>query len=164
MSGYFFLLISCFVEISILNANSVDPDQMPHSAASDLGLHCLPMSLLWDARLKWVNLFTFPQAIKPQQTKNKDLFLPSNLVTLQTSILSIGPSYTGFFFFQNPGNYMGKVLIFTSWPSNYLPVVVPTLKLIPNHRLLYILALPYPRYDRVYDKYIFFFLYFSLKT
>ena len=22
-------------------ANSVDPDQMPHSAASDLGLHCL---------------------------------------------------------------------------------------------------------------------------
>ena len=28
---------------------------MPCSAASDLGLHCLPMSLLWDARLKWVN-------------------------------------------------------------------------------------------------------------
>ena len=25
------------------------------SMASDLGLHCLPMSLLWDARLKWVN-------------------------------------------------------------------------------------------------------------
>ena len=23
-------------------ANSVDPDQMPHSVASDLGLHCLP--------------------------------------------------------------------------------------------------------------------------
>ena len=21
-----------------------------------MGLHCLPMSLLWDARLKWVNL------------------------------------------------------------------------------------------------------------
>ena len=34
--------------------NSVDPDQMPHSVASDLGLHCLPMSLLWDTRLKWV--------------------------------------------------------------------------------------------------------------
>ena len=29
------------------------------SAASDLGLHCLPMSLLWDARLKWVNFFSF---------------------------------------------------------------------------------------------------------
>ena len=25
------------------------------SAASDLGLHCLSMSLLWDAKLKWVN-------------------------------------------------------------------------------------------------------------
>ena len=33
-----FLLLPCFTEIPILNANSVDPDQMPHSAASDLGL------------------------------------------------------------------------------------------------------------------------------
>ena len=47
--------MSCFVEISELNANSVDPDQTLHSAASDLGLHCLPASLLWDARLIWVN-------------------------------------------------------------------------------------------------------------
>ena len=37
----------------VLNANSVDLDQTPRSAASDLGLHCLSMSLLWDARL-WV--------------------------------------------------------------------------------------------------------------
>ena len=48
--GVRFLLLSCFVEISELNANSVDPDQ-PRSAASDLGLYCLPMSFLWDARL-----------------------------------------------------------------------------------------------------------------
>ena len=41
--------------MSELNANSVEPDQTPCSAASDLGLHCLPMSLLWDASLKWVN-------------------------------------------------------------------------------------------------------------
>ena len=34
----------------VVNANSVDPDQMSHSAAFDLGLHCLPVSLLWDAR------------------------------------------------------------------------------------------------------------------
>ena len=27
----------------LLLANSEDPDQMPHNAASDLGLHCLPM-------------------------------------------------------------------------------------------------------------------------
>ena len=41
MSGWF-LLLSCFAELSELNANSVDPDQMPHS---DLGLLCLSMSL-----------------------------------------------------------------------------------------------------------------------
>ena len=34
-----------------------DPDQTPRSAASDLGLHCLPVSQKWDARLIWVNLF-----------------------------------------------------------------------------------------------------------
>ena len=54
MSGKF-LLIPYFVEIHVLNANSADPDQTPRSAASDLGLHCLLMSHLWDARLKWVN-------------------------------------------------------------------------------------------------------------
>ena len=30
----------------ILLANSVDSDQMPHYVASDLGLQCLPMTLL----------------------------------------------------------------------------------------------------------------------
>ena len=47
---WLFLLLPCFIEIPVFNVNSVDPDQMPHYAASDLGLHCLPMSLLWDAR------------------------------------------------------------------------------------------------------------------
>ena len=42
----------------ILNRNSckqtsVDPDQTPHSVASDLGLHCLPRSQKRDARLIW---------------------------------------------------------------------------------------------------------------
>ena len=32
---------------------------MPCSAASDLGLHCLPMSLLWDTRHKWVNVVKY---------------------------------------------------------------------------------------------------------
>ena len=48
VSGYFLLLLllsSCFVGISELNANRRDPDQTQRSAASDLGLHCLPMSL-----------------------------------------------------------------------------------------------------------------------
>ena len=38
-----------------LFANSGDPDQTPRSAASDLGLHCLPITLLGVSRLEWVN-------------------------------------------------------------------------------------------------------------
>ena len=38
----------------VVNANSVDPDQTPRTAVSDLSLHSLPMSYLWDARHKWV--------------------------------------------------------------------------------------------------------------
>ena len=41
--------------MAILFANSGDPNQMPHSAASDLGLHCLPNTLLGVSRLLLVN-------------------------------------------------------------------------------------------------------------
>ena len=37
-----------------LFGNSGDPDQTPHSAASDLGLHCLPITLLRVSRQQWV--------------------------------------------------------------------------------------------------------------
>ena len=37
-----------------LFANSGDPDQMPHAAASDLGLHCLPVTRLGVSRRQWV--------------------------------------------------------------------------------------------------------------
>ena len=37
-----------------MQANSRDPDPTPHSMASDLGLHCLPMSFKKDARHIWV--------------------------------------------------------------------------------------------------------------
>ena len=40
-----------------LFANSGDLDQMLHSAASDVGLHCLPTTLLRVSRLQWVNQF-----------------------------------------------------------------------------------------------------------
>ena len=40
-----------------LFANSGDPDQTPRSAASDLGLHCLPVTLLRVSRLQWVKLY-----------------------------------------------------------------------------------------------------------
>ena len=36
-----------------LYANNGDPDQT-HSVASDLGLHCLPITLLGVSRLQWV--------------------------------------------------------------------------------------------------------------
>ena len=54
VSGYI-LLLPCFIEVPVFNSNKVDPDQTPRSVASDMGLRCLPMSFLWDARLKWVN-------------------------------------------------------------------------------------------------------------
>ena len=44
----FFIII--FMATSEFNANSVDPDQTQHSAASDLDLLCFPMLLLWGAR------------------------------------------------------------------------------------------------------------------
>ena len=31
-------------------ANTADPDQMLQDVAFDLGLHCLPMNLLWVSR------------------------------------------------------------------------------------------------------------------
>ena len=40
-----------------LFANSGDIDQT-HSAASDQGLHCLPVTLLGVSRLQWVNVFS----------------------------------------------------------------------------------------------------------
>ena len=42
VSGVF----SCFYLIFDGIANNVDPDQMPHDVASELGLHRLPMTLL----------------------------------------------------------------------------------------------------------------------
>ena len=39
-----------------LFANSGDPDQMPHSVASDLGLLCLPVTLLEVFRLQLVKV------------------------------------------------------------------------------------------------------------
>ena len=36
-----------------LFANSEDPDQTLQSAVSDLGLHCLPVTLLGISRLQW---------------------------------------------------------------------------------------------------------------
>ena len=41
-----FLLLPCFIEILVFNANRVEADQMLHSVTSDLPLHCLSMCLV----------------------------------------------------------------------------------------------------------------------
>ena len=52
-----------------LFANSEDPDQTPHSVVSDLGLLCLPITLLWVSWLQWV---------KPLSTKQ--IFAADNIL------------------------------------------------------------------------------------
>ena len=42
-----------------LFANSEDPDQKPRSAASDLGLHRLPITLLRVSQLQWGSIIMF---------------------------------------------------------------------------------------------------------
>ena len=42
---FFFLILPCFIEIPVFDADSEDPDEKLCCAASDLSLHCLPMSL-----------------------------------------------------------------------------------------------------------------------
>ena len=57
-------------------ANSGDPDQMLHSAASDLGLHCLPITFLRISRLQQVILFNIYQAMdKFSRGQIDDVFL-----------------------------------------------------------------------------------------
>ena len=52
-------LLLCLTEIPVINANSTDIDHTPRSVASDVGLHCLPMSLLWDTGHIWVSIFLY---------------------------------------------------------------------------------------------------------
>ena len=54
VSGVLFFFLFYFKQMFLL-ANSQDPDQTLCSAASDLGLHCLPMSRKRNTRLIWVN-------------------------------------------------------------------------------------------------------------
>ena len=50
-----------------LFANSGNPDQTPRSAASDLGLHCLPSTLILVSRLQWVKRKSIFQHAKNSQ-------------------------------------------------------------------------------------------------
>ena len=60
----------------VVNANSVDPDHTPRFVASDLGLHCLLVSHLWNARHKWVYYCTclrcLPSVVVPVRIYSLD--------------------------------------------------------------------------------------------
>ena len=44
-------------------ANSEDPDQTPRSAASDLGLHCLPIIVLGVSLLQWIKIRVYSNGL-----------------------------------------------------------------------------------------------------
>ena len=78
-----------------LFANSEDPDQTPH----DMGLHCLPITLLDVSRLKWVNcgihsVIVFPkshyasQSYKPVTNYFHGHFVHSSNVTMAIKAVS----------------------------------------------------------------------------
>ena len=62
--------------MSKLIANSGDPDQTLCSAASDLGLHCLPITLLGVSRLQWVKILSGMAYTFDQDQKQSYLGLP----------------------------------------------------------------------------------------
>ena len=46
----------CLEKNGKIFANHENPDQKPHSAASDLSVHCLQVTNLGVSRLKWVKV------------------------------------------------------------------------------------------------------------
>ena len=77
--------MACFLEIPIFKENDVYPDQTPHSAASDLGLHCTPKSLYRFNRMLGINgssthgeqynlSFFVQEELSPNQCQIKGLF------------------------------------------------------------------------------------------
>ena len=57
------------------------------SAASDLGLHCLPMSLLWDSRDQWVNKASVSLVVSVERPPSLLLEEESSLGRLSGSLL-----------------------------------------------------------------------------
>ena len=57
MSGLFCRFYSILWKI--LLTNSADLNQTPHYVASDLGLHCLPLTLFTDFQVRMGNLIDF---------------------------------------------------------------------------------------------------------
>ena len=69
--------------------NSGDPDQKPCSAASGLGLHCLPVALLGISRLQWVKI--------PNQGFQRNSASINGAVTMGTHNVCVGEKLTKLF-------------------------------------------------------------------
>ena len=87
MSGVRFSFLSYLIEIP--NANSVDPDQTPRSAAADLCLHCLPRSQTWDARHEWVNEGYSKEYINWSKEVKSHLIFPTSIYLIQNHLYLI---------------------------------------------------------------------------
>ena len=68
-----------------MQANSGEPDQMPHSVASDLGLHYLPKSHKKDARHIWLKMQFFYSSHKSCRNLGSILLSESALGTSDLS-------------------------------------------------------------------------------
>ena len=72
-----------FIAVHVIDANSKVPDQAPLSVASDLGLHCLPLTLLDVSRLKLVKKeFDTPT----MKTTEMELFISILILGANTSL------------------------------------------------------------------------------
>ena len=71
-----------------LFANSGDPDQMLHSAASDLGPHCLPLTLLRVSHYNGLNNRIF-QRRDPLEILNKSK--PENSTSVSLTLVLLNP-------------------------------------------------------------------------
>ena len=82
------LLLPFFREIPVFHANIVDPDKTSHSEVSNLGLHCLPLSLFCDARAKLVKKRIGLQKSKTEVTKVVSLTNNGDQISKVYSFLS----------------------------------------------------------------------------
>ena len=57
------------------NANSVDHDQTPHYAVSVLGLHCLPITLLWVSWQNWIKTYSYCESCQHVLDKGINIFV-----------------------------------------------------------------------------------------
>ena len=70
-----------------LHANCGDPNQTWHSAASDLGLHCLPSTLLRVSRLQWDDEPCYEEVLVKLLLFQRETILAENL---EESVLKRG--------------------------------------------------------------------------